>query len=188
MDESREPGSPETVADGVEPPVARTIIPQPAIAARARSLTRVMGAGVVLGIVGMAGFFAASLLLVRFSSTTRLWSAVGNLASALLVVTGVLQLLLWRSGLAEWEGRRDVALARWLWPSRLAAWFSVVLLAAAAVACLYIMWDTSVEEASFWLAIVGAVGSLFAQLLAARMAFHPSGPPSMPAYLLRNVR
>jgi len=25
-------------------------------------------------------------------------------------------------------------------------------------------------------------------LLAARMAFHPSGPPSMPAYLLRNVR
>ncbi|HSN44105.1 MAG TPA: hypothetical protein VLR88_08620 [Propionibacteriaceae bacterium] len=179
MDEAATTG----VSDGNLPLTA-----QPAIAARTRSLVRVVIWGLVLGVVGAAGFLAASILLVRFSSTTRLWPAVGNIASILLVVISALQLFLWRSGLAEWEGRRDVALGRWLWISKSAALFSSILLVATAVACLQIVFDTSAEEASYWLAIVGGAGSMLAYSMAARFAFDPAGPPSVPAYLLRNLR
>lgn len=163
--------------------------PRPLVAERTKGLLQLIRAGVVCGAISAICFVAASLTLVRYYSTSRLWPVVANGSSAVLLLLALVQWRIWERALAEWAGVLDVNLVAWLWPSAAAFWLSLVLGVLVPFAGLQVMGESTPLAPAYWLALVGSLTAIAAAALAGMHRFDPQGPPgSVPAVIRRNLR
>lgn len=169
--------------------VACPVVAQPAVARRADRLLRLIGVGVVASVASAACMVLASSTMLRLTSRAEIWALVGNMSAVLLALTSIMQFYLWWRARQEWRGVRDVAVGHWMLPSRLGHWVSYLLVVLIPLAAYQITRRASPEDASWWLALVGAVLGVCGVFFAARMEFDPAGPPgTVPARIRRNQR
>lgn len=162
---------------------------QPAVVARMRPhlvLTRV---GLAAAVVALVLGAVAGRLFAPLTHVERWWSPLLVGGSVVLVAVCALQAWVWGQAMAEWSGRRDVNLARFLMPSYAAHWLSYAALACALFGALRMMGDAGSGSPAFWLALVAAVAGLVAQLTSAVEYLRLDGPPgTLPAHFRRLVR
>lgn len=162
---------------------------QPVVAERAGALLQMIGLGLVSSAMGLACLLGASLTLLRFTDTSRLWPAVANLCAVLVLATGVLQWWVWRQACQEWRGTKDVALAGWLAPSRAGAWLAGFAGLVGSLAALRVFHQTASGEMAHWLSLVGALLLVLGVALAGLHSLNPAGPPGvLPDRMRRNLR
>ncbi|GAA1395633.1 hypothetical protein [Luteococcus peritonei] len=158
---------------------------QPAVAARTAVLLRQLRLALLAAVAGIACHLLGSHLLLRFADTSGLWPMVANISCVLAGLAAVLQYAVWSQAQAEWTGRKDVALAGLLAPSRLARWVALLCAVVAPVAVLQVVRDTSPQEVSHWLFAAGAVCTILAVGFGGMHPLDPAGPPGV---LPRRVR
>lgn len=166
----------------------RPLLPQPAVVLRARPHYQRITIGLFCALGGALALVIASASMMRLSDGSPLWPAVGNAAAALNVLIAFMQWRLWRLGLKEWEGKRDVALQPWLASSRVGVWLSVLGAVLVAFVADKIAQDSARTEVSWWLALGGTVLVVAGTVLAGMQSFNAEGPYGVPRRIRRNQR
>lgn len=169
-----------------EPGSATPLVAQPVIAMRTRPHLRMITWGLAFALVGALATVIASTSMLRLTDTGRLWPAAGNAAAVAAAIAALVQWRMWRLGLREWEGRRDVGLANWMTVSRGCVWLACACAVLTPLAADRVIADSTIDEPAWWLAMGGTACVILGVALAGAHRFRPEGPRGVPPRIRRN--
>ncbi|MGJ6979924.1 hypothetical protein ACSDQ9_05250 [Aestuariimicrobium soli] len=149
-----------------------TLVPNPALADRARRRIGLTRLGVVAALVGAVLMVTASVLRLDPGSD-RLWSTAANVGAVVVLMLGVLQWRVWVSAWLEWRGVRAARLSPWLGLSMLGGWLSVVVVVLEAFAGWRATMTPAAGDAATLLTWFALVASVIGVVLAGLRSFSP---------------
>lgn len=162
---------------------------QPAVVARMRPHLRLTRIGVVASAVAVGAAIGALATFAQFTGWGLLFPLLLLGAAVVMAAVCALQAWVWSEAMAEWSGRRDVNLARWVGPSYAAHVVSYVAGLVGIAGAAWLMGDAGPATASFWWALVAVSALVGAQLTAAVEFLRLDGPPgTLPAHFRRLLR
>ncbi|MGA4506294.1 hypothetical protein ACQB6R_12150 [Propionibacteriaceae bacterium G1746] len=164
------------------------LVAQPAIAARARRHAQMIKVGVVFALVGAAAMVGSSVTRLRLTDVAPVLPAAGNAAAVVAALVALLQNMLWRRAVREWEGIEPAHAHAWYSLSANGRWLAIIAAGITAWSAQQTMIETTRAEAAWWLAFVGALAALAGVALAGVQRLRPDGPPGVPAHIRRNHR
>lgn len=162
---------------------------QPVAAERTRRLLHMVRLGFFAGLASVVCFLMTSRTLLRLGDQDRIWPTVANVAATAACIFCLLQWWVWHQALQEWLGRKDVALAGWLAPSRAVAWLAGLAGIIGPFAAAQVVRTTARAEAAHWWALAGGLLLVVCVAFGCLHPLVPAGPRGvLPQVITRNLR